>query len=113
MDEQWRITSFNRAAEEITGVARQEAIGKRCSDVFRASMCETNCALAETLDSQTPIVNRTGFIIDAGGQRVPISVSTAVLLDADGRMVGGVESFRDLSVVEQLRKELEEALPTR
>lgn len=107
VDEQWRITSFNRAAEEITGVNRNEAIGKPCSEVFRASMCETNCALQETLQNRTPIVNRTGFIINAQGQRVPISVSTAVLLDPNGHMVGGVESFRDLSIVEQLRKELE------
>ena len=36
----WRITSFNRAAEEITGIPRQEAIGRLCSEVFRSSMCE-------------------------------------------------------------------------
>ena len=41
----WRITSFNRAAERITGVSRKEAIGKPCSEVFRASMCEADCAL--------------------------------------------------------------------
>ena len=38
VDAQWRITSFNRAAEEITGVDREEAIGRPCCEVFRASM---------------------------------------------------------------------------
>ena len=45
VDLDWRITSFNRAAEEITGVPRKEAIGRRCEEVFRASMCESDCAL--------------------------------------------------------------------
>ena len=39
VDMDWRVTSFNRAAEEITGVSREEAIGRRCSEVFRSSMC--------------------------------------------------------------------------
>lgn len=107
VDNEWRITSFNRAAEEITGVARREAIGKLCSEVFRASMCEDNCALRQTMQTGRPLVNRSAFIVTAQGRRVPISVSTAILRDAKGRAAGGVETFRDLSVVEELRKELE------
>jgi PAS domain S-box-containing protein len=106
VDDKWCITSFNRAAEEITGVSRDEVIGRPCSEVFRASMCETDCALGNTMKSGRPIVNRTAFIIDARGRRIPVSVSTALLRDADGRIVGGVETFRDLSLVEELRKEL-------
>lgn len=107
VDREWRITSFNRAAETITGIPRGEAIGRRCSDVFRCSMCETDCALRKTLDTGTPIVNRSAFIVDASGHRVPISVSTALLRDGRGRVVGGAETFRDLSVVEELRRKLE------
>jgi PAS domain S-box-containing protein len=108
VDEEWRITSFNRAAEEITGVPRDEAIGRRCCDVFRASICENECALKETLRTGRPIVNKAIYILDADGQRVPISISAAVLRDSDGRPIGGVETFRDLSLVEELRKELEQ-----
>jgi len=71
VDQDWRITSFNRAAERITGIARQEALGKLCSEVFRASICEKSCALKD-----------------------------------DGCVIGGVETFQDLSQVEQLQKEL-------
>ena len=49
VDPDWRVTSFNRAAEEITGTARADAIGRRCADVFRSSMCEADCALQQTL----------------------------------------------------------------
>jgi PAS domain S-box-containing protein len=103
----WQITSFNRAAEDITGIPRKEAIGRRCSEVFRASMCEVDCALRRTMETGTPIINRSAFIIDAKGRRIPISVSTALLRDTTRKVIGGVETFRDLSLVEELRKELE------
>src|SRR3990170_2420861 len=54
-----------------------------------------------------PVNGRSGFIVDADGTRIPISVSTAVLRDAGGHVVGGAETFRDLSEVEALRRELE------
>jgi len=107
VDEDWRITSFNRAAEEITGIDRGEAIGRRCSEVFRASTCETDCALAHTLETGGPVINKSAFIVDAEGRRIPISLSTALLRNEKGQVMGGAETFRDLSLVEELRKELE------
>ncbi len=105
VDDAWRVTSFNRAAEQITGVSRDEAIGRRCSEVFRSSMCETGCALRRTMDTGATVVNQVAFIIDASGRRIPVSVSTALLRDAQGALLGGAETFRDLSLVEELRKE--------
>ena len=107
VDADWRITSFNRAAESITGIRRPDAIGKTCSDVFRASMCEADCALRHTVKTGKPIINKSAFIVDSGGRRIPISVSTAILRDERGRITGGAETFRDLSLVEELRRELE------
>lgn len=107
VDLEWRVTSFNRAAEKITGVLRQEAIGRRCADVFRSSMCGEHCALQHTLKTGEPIIGKAGYIIDSDGNRIPISISTAVLRDGDGRAIGGAETFRDLSEVEALRRELE------
>lgn len=107
VDADWRITFFNRAAERITGIARQEALGRPCADVFRASMCEADCALRQTLETGKPVVNRTAFIVRADGRRVPISVSTALLRNLRGKVIGGAETFRDLSIIEELRKELE------
>jgi len=107
VDRDWRITSFNRAAEEITGVPRKEALGRACSDVFRSSMCEAECALRRTMKTGKPIIGRTGYIVNAEGRRIPISVSTAVFRDQRGFAAGGAETFRDLSDVEALRRELE------
>lgn len=107
VDLDWNITSFNRAAEEITGVSREEAVGQLCCDVFRSSMCGEDCALKQTLKTGKPIIGKSGYIIDGAGQRIPISVSTAVLRDGKGKVIGGAETFRDLSEIEELRRELE------
>jgi len=108
VDLDWRITSFNRAAEKITGVSGEDAIGQYCCDVFRSSICEAECALRKTLATGQPIVNKAIYIVDVQGRRIPISISTGILRDGGGRVIGGVETFRDLSMVEELRKELEE-----
>ncbi len=106
VDHGFRVTSFNRAAEDITGVPRSEALGRPCFEVFKASLCESGCALRHTLKSGRPLVERAAYIVDVKGRRLPISVSTALLKDARGRVVGGAETFRDLSLVEELRREL-------
>jgi len=107
VDEDWHITSFNRAAEQITGVPCDAAIGRLCYEVLHANICESACALRQTMETGAPIINKSVYIVATDGRRVPISISTALLKDEKGNVIGGVETFRDLSVVEQLRKELE------
>ncbi|MEZ5359739.1 MAG: sigma 54-interacting transcriptional regulator [Candidatus Zixiibacteriota bacterium] len=99
------ITSFNPAAEKITGIPASQAIGKRCFDVFHSDICQ-DCLLEATLKTGVETVDRPVNIIDVHGDTVPISVSTAVLRDENGFVLGAVETFRDLSAIENLRKEL-------
>ncbi|MHB8090942.1 MAG: sigma-54 interaction domain-containing protein [Syntrophales bacterium] len=108
VDDNWRITSFNRAAEQITGVCRTDAIGQCCKDVLKADVCEKGCILRKTIQSGKSIVNRTVHIVDAAGRRVPISISTALLKDEMGRIIGAVETFRDISIEEKLRNVIAE-----
>ena len=106
VDKDWKITFFNRAAEHITGVQRDEAIGKPCCEVFKANICETGCALQKTFATGKPIKNQRIYIISTDGIKKKINISTALLRQPDGQIIGGVETFRDLSQVEELKKEL-------
>ncbi len=108
VDGDWCITSFNRAAEEITGVPRDQAIGRKCFDVFQANICQSNCALRDTLRTGRNWVDQRINILNRAGDRVPISISTSILRDQAGNSVGGVETFRDLSAIEQLRREIDQ-----
>jgi PAS domain S-box-containing protein len=107
VDRDWRITSFNCAAERITGVPAEQAIGRRCSDVFHADICERGCALRQTLETNSNLIEVPARILSSPGRSVPISVSTAVLRDASGTLLGAVETFRDLSAIERLRREID------
>jgi PAS domain S-box-containing protein len=106
VDETMHITYFNSAAERITGVPRKDAIGQYCFEVLRANICEKTCALKCTFSTGNEITNKPVNILRVDGKQIPISISTAVLRDTNGKIVGGVESFRDLSPIEELRKEI-------
>ena len=106
------ITFFNLAAEKITGISRAQAVGQKCFDVFRANICQASCALHRSIESGEEIINLHINILNSEGCTIPISVSTSVLCDENGEIVGGVETFRDLSVIEMLRNEIQSRYTT-
>ena len=108
VDEECRITSFNQAAEKITGFKASEAVGKKCFDVFRTEICHKQCALKDTLRRQDPVENARVTIITRDGREIPIAVTTTLLKDENGTAIGAVEFFQDVSEVEHLRNKLAE-----
>jgi PAS domain S-box-containing protein len=106
VDKDQRITSFNRAAEKITGISREEAIGKLCFEVFRANVCETGCVIQKSIKTGKAISDMPVYIVRADKKRIPITVNTALLKDSQGQVIGGVETFRDMTVITRLRQEL-------
>lgn len=106
VDQEFRLTSFNRAAEDITKFSKKDAVGQLCCEIFRANVCFEACALRETLETGNDIVNREITILNAENEEIPVSISTAVLRDKDGTFLGGVETFRDLSLMKRLMREV-------
>jgi len=106
VDLDYKITLFNSAAEKITGVSTDESIGQYCHDVFRANICHGNCALKKTLKTGKNVINKHIDILNSEGKRIPVSISTGILKDEKGKILGGIETFRDLSAFEELKKEI-------
>ncbi len=106
VDQELNITFFNRSAEKITGVSREEALGQKCFDIFRANICQSTCAIKQSIQSGNEVINLNINILNAKNLKVPISVSTSVLRDEAGEIIGAVSTFRDMSTIENLRKEL-------
>jgi PAS domain S-box-containing protein len=106
VDLSYRITSFNPAAERITGFTAQEAIGRPCFEVFRADICNKRCALRDALNSQSPVENARVTIINRESVEIPISVSAGILRNESGDVFGAVEFFHDLSPIEHLQARL-------
>jgi PAS domain S-box-containing protein len=103
VDLAWRITSFNRAAQRITGYTADDVIGRRCFDVFHANVCDRGCALRRAMETGQDVVNYRVDIGHRAGRTVPVSVSASLLRDPEGRVLGSVETIRDLSVEEATR----------
>lgn len=106
VDPELNITFFNKSAEKITGVSQEEAIGQKCFDVFRANICQSTCAIKQSIQSGKEVINLSINILNSKDCKIPISVSTSVLRDEAGNIIGGVSTFRDMSAIESLRKEL-------
>ena len=105
-DKDLRITFFNKAAEKIVGVKQEEAVGKYCFEVLRANICENECTIRYAIDKGKERIAEHINILRPDRKQIPISVNASPLKDENGNVVGGVETIRDLSTIETLRKEI-------
>lgn len=107
VDIQGNITNINHKAAEITGYKPEELIGKHCS-VFARQPCNEHCGLFCD-DVRKPINARECVLLTKNGEYRIISKNADVLRDAEGKVIGGVESFEDITERKQAELELKRA----
>ncbi|MFC1580441.1 ATP-binding protein [Thermodesulfobacteriota bacterium] len=100
-----QITGFNPWAERLTGYSAEEAIGRYCGDILQGGMCKSNCPLRTVLNGHKPLSLVETSISDKGGEAIPVRMNTAGLFDNHGQLIGGVESFQDISRIKTLERE--------
>ncbi len=100
------ITSFSRSTERITGYREEDVIGKKCRDIFRTSVCDTDCPLQWTLKNEKPVQNCSATLARQDGTRLPAFLSSDLLRDANGEVCGCVGIIRDRSEVEELKAKM-------
>ena len=106
-----RVVLINRAAEELTGWAGREALGRPVEDIF--------CTLDEkTLESSESLVKKVletgGFyakeenviLVARDGERRYISNSGAPLRDSESGTIGVVLVFRDVTEKRKMEEDL-------
>ncbi|MDD5544311.1 MAG: sigma 54-interacting transcriptional regulator [Acidobacteriia bacterium] len=105
-DSDFKITSFNQAAEEITGYTSAEAVGRSCKEIFRCSSCDTSCGLYTTMHTRVPERDCEVRLERKNGDVRIARISTAILKDSSGQVTGTVVTFRDISELMSMKKEL-------
>jgi PAS domain S-box-containing protein len=106
VDKNFKINFFNRAAEQITGYKREEVLNQFCKYVFKCELCETKCPIGLILESGNPLYDFRSNIEIKDGSRKPIKLNAAILKNESNDPIGGVISFRDLSELESIRKDV-------
>ncbi|MBI3991426.1 MAG: sigma 54-interacting transcriptional regulator [Candidatus Omnitrophica bacterium] len=104
-DAEMKITEFNRAAEDITGYSKKEAIGKRCTDIFKGRLCGERCAVCETMKTSHPASDYQARILRKDGTARMVVLNTSVL-KGPGRPRGVIIVFKDVTELMTLRQEL-------
>ena len=97
-----RVDYLNIAAEKITGWPREQAHGRPIADILHIFDIATGEPIRNPVeyvldnDSASGLPGET-ILVGRHGQRIPIEDSAAPIHDWDGRIVGAVTTFRDIS----------------
>lgn len=97
VDKNLKITTFNHAAEEITGFKRAEALNKDCCQILKSDICDLHCPLTDILKTGKTVYNYEILITNKEGKKTPVNITTSALWSGDNKIIGGIESFRDLT----------------
>ena len=93
IDTQWRIRAFNKAAEQMTGFQRDEALGRHCWEIFRSDSCRRQCPMRQALDRRQPEMDRQVFAVTRSGLQQTLSVNISLLKNGQGDIIGAIETF--------------------
>jgi PAS domain S-box-containing protein len=106
VDREFRITFFNTQAERLTGFTRQEAMGRKCFEIFRTEHCRNDCNIERAIHKDLDKIKVRVLILSKKNLEIPVQVTATVLRDEEGQIVGGVESFLDDRARSALEKEV-------
>jgi PAS domain S-box-containing protein len=110
VDTEMHIVYWNPAAERITGYSSEETVGQHCS-FLQGIPCEERCGLFHS-DTPKPIIGGRCTIVTKSGKTAQLIKNMEFLRDDDGEIVGGIESFNDLSQQYALEESLREQATT-
>jgi len=105
VDRELKVTSYNEAAERILGWARGEVIGRRPEELFGAGHPLTRI-IAQTLERREWL-SRQELELDGPNGRVWVGMSTSLLRDGAGEVLGATVVFTDLTEIKRLQEQVE------
>ena len=104
VDKGGRITFFNTAAEKISGFNRRQILGEPCSAIFGGQEAQEVCSMQDTIVTGQSRSSRQGKMTTRDGGSIPIRANYMALQNEKGTIVGGLTTFHDLTLVQQLKQ---------
>jgi PAS domain S-box-containing protein len=105
------VTFINDSALDTLGYSRHEVVGKmNCAQLTKTPLCNTaDCTIKNCMRTGKPIVGKT-VAEDRHGKKIPIQAASSPLVDASGRIFGGMEVIMDQSAAAAAQRETENIL---
>lgn len=97
------ITFFNTAAERITGYNRRHLLGQPCTMLFQIDAAGSGGFCDDLTHGR---INRSteARLISKDGEMIPVRAGYTGLRNEKGRVVGGLITFQDLTLVHRLNQ---------
>jgi diguanylate cyclase (GGDEF)-like protein/PAS domain S-box-containing protein len=112
VDNDRRVTYWNRGAEQLTGYTAEDVVSQSCPDSFLLHideagqhLCNDGCPLTRCLRSGQPAEAEL-YMQHREGHRVPVALKVTPILGDDGQVSGAVQTFRDNSGVVAMREQV-------
>ncbi|MCB2189370.1 MAG: response regulator [Deltaproteobacteria bacterium] len=112
LDAKKRITEINRTALEMTGFAEADCVGEACEEILRCDVCGAGCPMEKAMRSRDTVGPTSSILYNRKGQVIPISLMSAGVVSPQGKLLGGVELFQDVSDLKALEEERSSMLST-
>lgn len=106
-----KIRYMNRAMRELLGYEEGEPLEQlpSCHLLVQGSICSTqDCILERAIRNREKVRNYETVIQNKDGRKIPVSLNTDLLRDDGGNLIGIVETYRDLSQINELKAKLEQ-----
>jgi len=106
VDKEFNVLRVNETFSTLSGLSREEIIGKKCFEVLHGPLCETpSCPLVRILDNENR-VEVDSEKVRRDGTKVPCIITATPFRGPDGNLIGIVEDFKDISDRKRSEKEL-------
>lgn len=107
-DKHGKVFMFNRKAQEITGYTEEQAMGKLCGSLCHVIDEETGKKetqiMEQALDGEIVNFKPSSVLLRADKSKIPVAGSAAPIITADGKTLGAVIAFRDVTQEREMDK---------
>jgi len=103
IDGDGRIASFNQTAESVLQLSSRENLGKKANEVLPRELW----SLTDELKTEKGIIEKEMDCPLEDGRMIPLDSSVSLLEGDDGTFLGYIILFRDLTEVQNLKREVE------
>ncbi len=103
VDTDHTITYINPAGAAMVGLSVEEAIGKKCYDLFKTDLCQTEkCGISRAMRTNSVIDEQS--VAHIRGKDIPVKVTSIAIKDAKGNVKGGLEYSVDMTAEAEVER---------